>query len=810
MAAQLTARSSRSLTNLAGPSGQQDTCQPCARERVPISRIKGRRWLQQQQQQHAQMAGTALHASMRMNDLSRQFKDARKSIEEDSQVASLMAGLRGSNIDDSDFADTNVVMRLVEVKNEGDEQLPQVYEPAAIADYWSRRPVSVATRSAQLLSISWNFLSGLGWDLLRGNYHKNEVKQAIDLWNIATSLGPAYIKLGQALSICPGLLSPTAMVELQKLCDKVYKGKLKTGEDVAVKVQRPYDLETVTIDLFVIRRIFVFLRRFPAIKTDLVALLDEWATRFFEELDYLKEGQNGMEFAESMKKDLPQVVVPSTFFEYTSRRVLTTAWLSGEKLSQSTADDVGSLVNIGVICYLKQLLDTGLFHADPHPGNLQRTPDGQLAILDFGLMSRIDENIKYGMIEAISHLIHRDYEAIVEDFVTLEFIPPGTDLSPILPVLAKVFDQALQGGGAKSINFQDLAADLAQITFDYPFQIPPYFALIIRAISVLEGIALKANPEFAIVDEAYPYIAQRLLVDNSPRLREALRYMVYGKNKVFDADRLIDLLQAFEVFSEASQQGQGGLDGLALNSGATTGPTAKNSQQLAHTSSSSASPVLVGQQPTNGRAMPPVAQPTNGRVAPGGDRKVTSVRPARLPSSGAASNGAGRSQQPFPFPMPAFAGGLPAQLFGGPSSPIMQLLGLSSQPAPAAPSGMPAAASQDAKAAREALKFMFSPKGVFFREFLMDELVKSIDALSREQLRALLLRSGLQGARIPNLLPGSARQFLPLDPDFTADDQKVIDNVTKIANFLAGGNASMLFSGTDPQALFKHSPGVEQ
>ena len=94
---------------------------------------------------------------------------------------------------------------------------------------------------------------------------------------------------------------------------------------------------------------------------------------------------------------------------------------------------------------------------------------------------------------------------------------------------------------------------------------------------------------------------------------------------------------------------------------------------------------------------------------------------------------------------------------------------------------------------------MFSPKGVFFREFLMDELVKSIDALSREQLRALLLRSGLQGARIPNLLPGSARQFLPLDPDFTADDQKVIDNVTKIANFLAGGNASMLFSGTDPQ-----------
>ena len=109
---------------------------------------------------------------------------------------------------------------------------------------------------------------------------------------------------------------------------------------------------------------------------------------------------------------------------------------------------------------------------------------------------------------------------------------------------SQVFDQALQGGGAKSINFQDLAADLAQITFDYPFQIPPYFALIIRAISVLEGIALKANPEFAIVDEAYPYIAQRLLVDNSPRLREALRYMV----RCFHPFVTASCLQVLQVF----------------------------------------------------------------------------------------------------------------------------------------------------------------------------------------------------------------------------------------------------------------------
>lgn len=207
---------------------------------------------------------------------------------------------------------------------------------------------------------------------------------------------------------------------------QVYRGRLKSGEEVAVKVQRPYVLETVTVDLYIIRYVeergvqcllfgiekggvddplhfqlynqsnnipvlfphpfflpFILLhvllhiqhrnvglalRQFPQIKTDVVALLDEWAARFFEELDYVREGRNATIFAEQMKDDLPQVVVPKTYEDYTSRRVLTIEWLEGEKLSQSKADDVGTLVNVGVICYLKQLLDTGFFHADPHPG----------------------------------------------------------------------------------------------------------------------------------------------------------------------------------------------------------------------------------------------------------------------------------------------------------------------------------------------------------------------------------------------------------------------------------------------------------
>ncbi|GMH08021.1 hypothetical protein Nepgr_009861 [Nepenthes gracilis] len=666
----------------------------------------------------------------RIGDVSQEIKRVRAQMEENEQLASLMRGLRGQNLTDSQFADDTVQLRLVEVDECG-EFLPLVYDPVSISSYWGKRPRAVATRIVQLLSVSWGFLSRLAWDVINKKVKENEVNRAIELREIVTSLGPAYIKLGQALSIRPDILSPVAMTELQKLCDKVpsfpddvamaliqeelgqpwheiyselstspiaaaslgqvYRGRLKeSGDLVAVKVQRPFVRETVTIDLYIIRHLGLILRKFPQISIDVVGLVDEWSARFFEELDYINEGENGTIFAEMMAKDLPQVVVPKTYLKFTSRKVLTTQWIEGEKLSQSTANDVGELVNIGVICYLKQLLDTGFFHADPHPGNLIRTSDGKLAILDFGLVTKLTDDQKYGMVEAIAHLIHRDYEAIVKDFVKLDFIPEGVNLEPILPVLAKVFDQALEGGGAKNINFQELASDLAQITFDYPFRIPPYFALIIRAIGVLEGIALVGNPDFAIVDEAYPYIAQRLLTDESPRLRNALRYTIYGKDGIFDADRFIDVMQAFENFVAAAKSGGG--------------------------------------------------ENLNGRMA---------------------ELGILHSQSSFIFP------GLPANT-SQPEQPLQT---------------------------RAALAFLLSEKGIFFREFLLDEVVKGIDAITREQFVRIMAVLGFGNAApifsmVPAFGPIRPSAFLPT---ITEEDRVILNNVEKIIAFLTEGSS---ISGT--------------
>lgn len=476
---------------------------------------------------------SATRTSGRRKDASAMMQDMRAEMAKSEDATLIMQALRGQNLNDDDLAVAGLQMRLVTIAGSTDKEtgLPYEYNPTALQLFFRRRPWAVLTRIVQLASVGGGFALATALDQLLKRHARDgglEVRRARQLRDLLTSLGPFYIKIGQALSIRPDVLSPKSMVELQKLCDKVpsydsttafamieaelgkpvsevfseitpepvaaaslgqvYKATLRdTGDIVAVKVQRPAVLETVSLDLFLARELGLIARNIPALvqRLDPVALLDEFAFRFYQELDYNLECLNGIRIAKDMSV-LPMVVIPKNYPQYTARRVHVAEWIEGEKLSQSTADDVSSLVNLGVITYMTMLLGgakegvagteggSGFFHADPHPGNMLRTSDGKLAILDFGLMTEITDDQKYGMIEAIAHLINRDYQEIGQDFINLDFIPKGTDTRPIVPALTKVFDVALAGGGAKSINFQELAADLAEITFEYPFRIPPY------------------------------------------------------------------------------------------------------------------------------------------------------------------------------------------------------------------------------------------------------------------------------------------------------------------------------------------------
>ncbi|WP_353929215.1 AarF/ABC1/UbiB kinase family protein [Okeanomitos corallinicola TIOX110] len=460
------------------------------------------------------------------------------------------------------------------------------YDPQKIQTHYQNRPFQVLQRILAVLRPTLSYLLGVWWDGKRGIAVKDNLRRAVQLRELLTRLGPAYIKIGQALSTRPDLVPPVCLEELTKLQDQlpafpneiayqfieeelggtpeeiyaelspqpiaaaslgqVYKGKLKNGEEVAVKIQRPDLRERITIDLYILRNLAGWVQKnFKRVRSDLVGILDELGDRIFEEMDYIHEGENAERFFE-LYGHIQDIYVPKIYWEYTNRRVLTMEWINGIKLTQSKeikelGIDARYLIEVGVQCSLRQLLEHGFFHADPHPGNLLATLDGKLAYLDFGMMSEIKPPQRYGLIEAIVHVVNRDFDLLTEDYVKLEFLSPETDLTPIIPAFAKVFANA-QGASVAELNIKSITDDLSALMYEYPFRVPPYYALIIRSLVTLEGIAIYIDPNFKVLSEAYPYVSKRLLTDPSHELRTSLQELLFKDGK-FRWNRLENLLK---------------------------------------------------------------------------------------------------------------------------------------------------------------------------------------------------------------------------------------------------------------------------
>ncbi|CCH65923.1 Ubiquinone biosynthesis monooxygenase UbiB [Richelia intracellularis HM01] len=221
-------------------------------------------------------------------------------------------------------------------------------------------------------------------------------------------------------------------------------------------------------------------------------------------------------------------------------------WINGIKLTRAReieeqGIDARYLIEVGVQCSLRQLLEHGFFHADPHPGNLLATPEGKLAYLDFGMMSEVKRPQRYGLIEAIVHVVNRDFEGLASDYIKLEFLSPDTDLTPIIPAFGKVFADA-QSASVADLNIKSITDDLSALMYEYPFRVPPYYALIIRSLVTLEGIAIYIDPNFKVLSEAYPYVAKRLLMDPAIELRTSLKDLLF-KDGSLRWNRLENLLR---------------------------------------------------------------------------------------------------------------------------------------------------------------------------------------------------------------------------------------------------------------------------
>lgn len=461
-----------------------------------------------------------------------------------------------------------------------------VYDPAKLAEKYRWKPLKVLRRTSEILLALGSFAITLVLDQRSGKLDQNKRTRARELRKIFTRLGPTFVKVGQGLSTRPDLCPPEYLEELSELQDalptfpnaeafaciekelelplesifsatsaspiaaaslgQVYKARLRySGQMVAVKVQRPEIEEAIGLDFYLVRGLGKLINEYVDVVTsDVVALVDEFARRVYQELNYVQEAKNAIKF-KKLYGDRPDVLVPEIFWDYTSVKVLTMDWIDGVKLNEQEMIkgqglELIELVNIGIQCSLRQLLEHGYFHADPHPGNLLATADGKLAFLDFGMMSETPQQARFAIIGHVVHMVNRDYEAMARDYYALDFLSPDIDVSPIVPALRNFFDNALNST-VSELNFKTIVDGLGAVLYEYPFDVPAYYALILRSLTVLEGLALYTDPNFKVLSASYPYFAKRLLTDTNPYLRDALIELLF-KDGRFRWNRLENLL----------------------------------------------------------------------------------------------------------------------------------------------------------------------------------------------------------------------------------------------------------------------------
>jgi predicted unusual protein kinase regulating ubiquinone biosynthesis (AarF/ABC1/UbiB family) len=425
-------------------------------------------------------------------------------------------------------------------------------------------------------------------DLLRlmflgrsNNREANQEKQAIWLKEKLITLGPTFIKIGQSMGTRADLLPLPFVKELGTLVDQVppfpndvafaiierelglkinevfaefdlepvaaaslgqvYRARLHSGEEVAVKVQRPNLEAMIKGDLVILKKVANFAERFPQLNenADWTGMLREFDQTIHEEMDYAAEGRNAERFRENFK-NWGNIHVPHIYWNATTSKVLTMEFIRGTKVTdietQLKLNISPAKVNRLLIkTYLKQLLEDGFFHADPHPGNLLVMADGRLAFFDFGMVGRITPELQAKMIDAFFHVVDKDAAGIAQDLIDLDFLKPGTSHSVVKPVVEKMFEFHFNLK-LKDVNFKELTYDLADVMYDYPFRLPSNFTYIMRALMTLEGIGIITDPEFNFFETAKPYAKEFMLRREGRDFRKLFVDKIMGR----DTDGKID------------------------------------------------------------------------------------------------------------------------------------------------------------------------------------------------------------------------------------------------------------------------------
>lgn len=420
-------------------------------------------------------------------------------------------------------------------------------------------------------------------------------------------LGPTFIKVGQSLSTRPDLIGTETAKALSELHDRippfpwpeaskvieeelgapvesffsqfsqetvaaasfgqVYRGRTLDGLDVAVKVQRPDLRHAVLRDIYILRLGLGVLRKIAKRESDIRVYADELGKGLAGELDFTLEAANASEFREAHSR-FSYIRVPKVYQHLTRKRVLTMEWMVGESPTDLQAITTGysendtqsherqklearrrllDLVNKGVEATLVQLLDTGILHADPHPGNLRYTTSRQIGFLDFGLVCRMERKHQLAMLASIVHIVNGDWSSLVEALGDMDVTKPGVNTRRFTLDLELAVGEVELKNGIPDIEFTKVLSKIVQVALKYQLRMPPYFTLVLRSLACLEGLAASGDPNFKTFEAAYPFVVQKLLTENSAATTKILHSAVLNRKKEFRWERVALFLSKSSV-----------------------------------------------------------------------------------------------------------------------------------------------------------------------------------------------------------------------------------------------------------------------
>ncbi|MEA3361757.1 MAG: AarF/ABC1/UbiB kinase family protein [Thermodesulfobacteriota bacterium] len=419
-------------------------------------------------------------------------------------------------------------------------------------------------------------------------------------------LGPTFIKFGQILSTRPDIVPTEVLEELQRLQDRipavstdeikaqihrelgypieeifkdfedtplatasiaqVHRGTLKNDKEIVCKVRRPGIESVIETDLDIMMGLaYLVEKHLPGGELyDPVGLVREFRRTLHRELDFSREGRTTERFAANFADD-ETVHIPKVFWDYTGQTVLTLEYVSGIKISnrdelKAAGLDLEIIAKNGADNFLKQVFIHGLFHADPHPGNIHILPGNILCIFDFGMVGRLDDDLKLHLTELLLCVLRRDVDHLISQLLYSGDLHDDSNTKNLKRDLTEFIDDYYD------IMLQDLKVgklllDFVEILTEYQIKFPSNLMLLSRALFVMEGIGRQLDPNFNMVAQLKPFAEQVIKNRYSPTsiAKDAARtlqsYQALGKSLPKDIKEFINRINRNKFKIEVEHRG---------------------------------------------------------------------------------------------------------------------------------------------------------------------------------------------------------------------------------------------------------------